>query len=302
MTGEPLHITGGSLRAQFLADCGMLCTSLRHRGAELIALPRSIDEYRAGGCTGIPLLHPWANRLRSHGYSTAGHTIDLRSCDVPTDRNGLPIHGVMQARRFTTTTSADRIEARFAFDQPELLAVFPWPHDIIIVARITDDGPGTTSLTIDTTVHNHDAGPMPIAFGWHPFLQLPGSPRAQWRLRLPPRQRHVLDERMLPTGTRTEEPADDAAIGARTYDDHYDLGTDRNFVIADEQRSITVAFDEHYPHAQIYLPGRGAPVEGEFVCIEPMIANVDALAAGTAPLVAPGERFTASFSITVRDS
>ena len=41
---------------------------------------------------------------------------------------------------------------------------------------------------------------MPVAFGFHPYLTLPGLDRRQWLVELPVTSRMVLDERMLPTG------------------------------------------------------------------------------------------------------
>jgi galactose mutarotase-like enzyme len=47
-----------------------------------------------------------------------------------------------------------------------------------------------------------------------------------------------------------------------------------------------------YPYAQVYVPP-----DAEFVCLEPMTAPTNALAAGTGSLVAPGDSFTATFAI-----
>ena len=46
---------------------------------------------------------------------------------------------------------------------------------------------------------------MPVAFGFHPYLRLPGAVRAAWELRLPPRRHLVLDLRGIPTGTGERE-------------------------------------------------------------------------------------------------
>ena len=48
---------------------------------------------------------------------------------------------------------------------------------------------------------------VPVAFGWHPYLQLPDTPRAQWTLQLPAREHLTLDDRGIPTGATTDEPA-----------------------------------------------------------------------------------------------
>ena len=103
---ERVDLRVGALVASFLPSCGMLGVSLRCDGREFVALARTIDEYRAGDTTGIPLLHPWANRLRSHTYAVGDRVIDLSGLDVPTDGNGLPLHGVLHGRPFVVDACA----------------------------------------------------------------------------------------------------------------------------------------------------------------------------------------------------
>ena len=40
----------------------------------------------------------------------------------------------------------------------------------------------------------------PVTFGYHPYLRLPGVPRAAWHVELPVVRRLELDERGIPTG------------------------------------------------------------------------------------------------------
>ena len=59
---------GGALEARFVPDANMLCHSLTHSGDELLHAGRGVEAYAARGKTmGIPLLHPWANRLVATG-------------------------------------------------------------------------------------------------------------------------------------------------------------------------------------------------------------------------------------------
>ena len=41
---------------------------------------------------------------------------------------------------------------------------------------------------------------MPVAFGYHPYLRLPGAPREAWEVTLPVRAHAELDDRGIPTG------------------------------------------------------------------------------------------------------
>ena len=125
--------------------------------------------------------------------------------------------------------------------------------------------------------------PVPVAFGWHPYLRLPGAPRATWRLLLPDRIHLELDDRGLPTGKATSEAAEADPVGDRTYDDLYALGL------------------RPRPGRPPARPGGGRPPPAgrlrrrlrprpgvrppgaEFVCLEPMTGPTAALAAGTTP-------------------
>ena len=87
----------GDVRAP---GAGMIGCSLTHRGEELLVQRGGLDAWRGTGKSfGLPLLHPWANRLRDHRYAVAGRAvaIDLEDGIVRADANGLPIHGALAA-------------------------------------------------------------------------------------------------------------------------------------------------------------------------------------------------------------
>src|SRR5258707_15622547 len=66
-------LAAGDLEAVFLPGHGMLGASLRHRGVELLRRVQDLAAAAAKGSTaGIPLLHPWANRLAGPGYRARG--------------------------------------------------------------------------------------------------------------------------------------------------------------------------------------------------------------------------------------
>jgi aldose 1-epimerase len=291
------HARRHALRAEFLLDAGMLGVSLRSDADELLAQPRSVDDYIAGGSTGMPLLHPYANRLSRHEFDAYGVHFDARG--TARDRNDLPIHGTMHGRPF----ELDEVHVHegqalcattFAFTAPELLRSFPFPHTIEIIVALRD-----ARLTVQTVVHNHGDRPMPVSFGWHPFFTLPSRPRADWVLRLPACRRHVLDDRLIPTGATVEQAEDRSPIGDRVYDDHFDLGADRVFEVSDADTTLRIELDDHYAHAQVYLPHPDWPLPGDFVCIEPMVASTNALVTEAAATVAPGDRYAATFTVTV---
>lgn len=291
-------LRAGDYEAVVVPELSMLVASLRWRGREHVALPGGLRAYRAGHTTGIPLLHPWANRLSRHSYSTRSDRVSLRGLPLHADANGLPIHGTMTARpgwdvvAVGSGETSARVEARFPFgDHPDLLASFPFPHDLGVEVRL-----GPRGLQVRTSVTPTGRSAVPISFGWHPYWRL-GSPRARWTLTRPPAMRLALDRRGIPTGRRIAAGGARAPLGVETtYDDLYALARLRTFVLADGTTAVRVAFDEGYPFAQVY-----SPPSAHFCAIEPMTAPTNALVTGDHPMVRPGATFRASFRASVVD-
>jgi aldose 1-epimerase len=263
----------------------MVCSSLTHRGDELLGRRKGLEEYARGGSTmGIPLLHPWANRLGGFSYSFAGVDVTIDPADVRLEEHGLPSHGLPAAVRGWETVEATDTRL-VAGRELRGLAAFPFDHRIEVAAELD-----RARLTIATTLTAFDS-PVPICFGHHPYLRLPGVPRAEWEITAPVRERLPLDDRLVPTGER--EPAGDldGPLGERTFDDAFTVGG-RRFALAGGGRRIEVAFERGYPFAQLFAPGTL-----DVVCFEPMTAPADGLRHGP-PAVAPGESFRAAFTVS----
>jgi aldose 1-epimerase len=279
-------LAAGALRAGFVPDLAMVGCSLRHDGEELLVLGSGLDAYGDRGATmGIPLLHPWANRLAGPLPADA---------PVHRDPNGLPIHGILpRALPFrVVTASATELVAEFdTHDHPEVLEVYRHPHTLTVTASLTE-----SALEIRTTLRAQGRRPAPVSFGYHPYLHLPGVPRPQWTVDIPARTRLVLDERMLPTGAREPVAIERAPLAGRTFDDSFtDLGSEPRFTVSGGGRTIAVEFVDGYAHAQVYAPGDGA-----LICFEPMTAPTNALATGDDLIwVQPGDTHTAAFRIVV---
>ena len=292
--GAEVTISSGPLDATFLPHLGMLGTSLRHRGEELLALPGGLDGYRAGNVTGLPLLAPWANRLGSRHYEVDGVVVDLDGLDLTTDERGLPIHGTMtaQADWEVVAVSQHSLTTRFDFGAHlNLLASFPFPHEVGIEVSVE-----ATTLRVATTLVPTGDRPVPVAFGYHPYLCLPNARRENVSLRLPARRHLELDERQLPTGRVRVEEMEDEPVGTRTFDDLYALADDRQLALTGGGRRLVVELGDGYGHAQVFTPPAA-----ESICLEPMTAPVNALIDGTYALVSPGSSFTARFSLRVED-
>jgi aldose 1-epimerase len=274
----------------------MLGASLRHRGVEILRRVQDLESSASRGSTaGIPLLHPWANRLPGPRYRAAGREVvlDLSSPFLHLDENGLPIHGVPWSRLqwALDRASRDRLAARLDWTRSDLLAIFPFPHRLEMAATLGPEG-----LTLETTLVAGPDAPVPVSFGFHPYVGLPELPRAQWRLRLPAMRRLVLDSHRIPTGEEEPFGPFDAALGELDLDDGLEVGGERpSLSLAGASRRITVEWLEGYRYAQVY-----APANGDCVALEPMTAPTGALASGRGlRVVEPGGRFRAAFRVRV---
>lgn len=167
------------LEAAFVPAAGMVGCSLSHRGEELLGQRGGLRTYVAERSTmGIPLLHPWANRVAKRHFRVDGREVDLWAHPGLTslDPHGLPIHGLLAAaggwrvERHMDAPHGPRLIASLDFAAHEdLMTVFQFPHQLRIEAGIEEH-----SVTIATTVRASGEEAVPIAFGYHPYFRLPG--------------------------------------------------------------------------------------------------------------------------------
>ena len=285
-------LAAGELEATFHPELGMVGSSLRHRGDELLGQRGGLERYAATGSTfGIPLLHPWANRLSGFRYGQV--RLDPERSPLRLDEHGLPIHGLLRPSPPWEVAEQDgaRLTARFAFDRAELLAAFPYPHELVVAVELTPQ-----ALSVRTTLCATGVIPVPVSFGYHPYLALPGVARESWHVEMPVTERATLDARGIPTGEVDPVALEPGPLGSQTFDDLFaDIAPGASFVLAGGGRRVEVLFEAGYPFAQVYAP------EGqEFICYEPMTAPTNALVSGDGlRLVEPGGEFGASFSIRV---
>jgi galactose mutarotase-like enzyme len=266
----------------------MVGSSLRVDGEELLGQRGGLEKYaRTGSTFGVPLLHPWANRLD-------------RQIDHPhvrRDPNGLPIHGLLNGwpQWEVVAEESTLLMAQFDFGaHDDLLAVFPYPHVVEVEVRSVDDG-----VQVTTRVQPTGEVAVPIAFGWHPYVTLPGVRREEWEISLPAKSRLLVDERQIPTGAvEAVDYPQPLRLGDCAFDDGYaGIEDGTRFAVSAVGRTIEVEFTSGYSHAQVY-----APAGEQLICFEPMTAPTNALATESRDglrTVEPGDSFEAVFRISV---
>lgn len=296
---EMLTITsaGGRTEAQFVPAVNMVCCSLMHDAVERLEQRRGLATYAAAGKTmGIPLLYPWANRLGRFGYRAAGREVTLDEADkrLPRDSEGLPIHGVVPSLlRWDVVDGrdSDTVEAGLVWTDAGLLELFPYPHEVRLRIGVADG-----ELTVATTVCANRGVAVPVSFGYHPYLRIPGASRETWDVQLAASRQLVLDERGIPTGEREPITQTRVKLAKESWDTGFDgLAMPARWCAQGGDTTMTVTFRAGYGFAQVF-----APVGQEFICFEPMTASSDALNSGDGlRVVPPGEEHRAEFTVTI---
>jgi aldose 1-epimerase len=288
-----IELKNGDLAATIDPSYGNNVRSLRLRGEEFLWTTER------GRLDGIPLLAPWANRIDGREYFANGKKYLLNPAldNLRFDANHLPIHGLLlfadawKIVRRDESSATTRLEF---WKNPDWMAQFPFAHAIEITHRLRGG-----SLEVETTIENLSAQPMPLSIGFHPYFQLPGSPRDEWSVHIAARRHVLLSAKLIPT--RETKPLDSPnpfPLRGQALDTVFDELTGDAFVIEGPRQRIEVQFGPKFPVAIIY-----APAGGSFVCIEPMSALTNAfnLDHANSPAylqrIAPGEIWREMFSI-----
>jgi len=305
-----LSCADSATETTFVPTLGMIGCSLRHHGAELLGQRGGLQTYAQRGSTmGIPLLHPWANRLSGLAYTVGGRSVrlDPQSPLLHRDANGLPMHGLLAAYRSwrIATRAADDDHAHlsavldFGADAA-LLAAFPFPHTLTLDVTLRG-----TELSIATTLQPSADVAVPASFGFHPYLQLPGVARANWHIEAPVRRRLRLDARGIPTGESEPVAIEPGALGDRTFDDAFtDLvrGVDGRARVElrdpGSRAGLSLWVDESYRYLQLFTGDPLPDVSRRSIAVEPMTCPPNAFRTGEDLVrLEPGESFVSAWGI-----
>jgi aldose 1-epimerase len=291
-----LQDPSSSLTASVVPLAGMVVTSLNDGEDEFLGQRRGLDAYITAGKTmGIPILYPWANRLSASKYGINGAVVSLTvgTGGVRSDEHGVPIHGVLAAYPGWLVTERSENSLKAVLDyggRPRLLASFPFPHVLTQQVTLTD-----RTLTIETTVMPTTAASVPLCFGYHPYLRIPGAPREEWLLQTPTMRHLPVDNWGIPTGASADWTGSTEPLKTTVYDDGFDQVPDGSvFALTGGDRRIEVKFEKGYPAAQLF-----APSNDDVVGIEPMAAPTDSLRRGNYRFAVAGKPEKARFSIKV---
>jgi aldose 1-epimerase len=257
----------------------------------------------------VPFLAPWANRLDDDAYWANGvkYLLNPDLGNVRRDNHQKPIHGLLNFSPAWTLLSV-HADARSAsatsriefWKHPEMMAQFPFAHDITMTYRLQNG-----EVEVETTLDNLSTEPLPVAIGFHPYFQLDDEPRDQWKVHLAARDHLVLSNLLIPTGEhKPVEFSDPHPLHASQLDDVFGnlvRGADgrAQFWVEGKKQRITVTYGPKYTVAVVY-----APAAREFICFEPMAAVTNGFNLAHAGVykelqsIPPGGQWKESFWIT----
>jgi aldose 1-epimerase len=270
-----LRDSGSGSQAKILASFGFNCYQFTalvdHEPVDVIWSEPGFElgDKRASG-SGIPLLFPFAGRLRGKSFVWHGREYPAEG----DDGRGNAIHGYVLGRPWRVTEQTDQeVTAEFhaSIDEPKLLEA--WPADFCITATYSLRG---TRLESDFLIENPDSHPLPFGFGIHPYFRVPlgGADSGPCRVRLPFQERWDMTD-MLPTGQRVpvEDPAafraglpfaemqfDDVFTGLEFQDGECVC----RIIDPDSARQLTLRFNDLFHECVVYNPPHR-----EAVCVEP---------------------------------
>ncbi len=279
---------------------------VRVNGHPIVMNPPPFAEWKQKQSqAGIPFLAPWANRLDGDAYWANGkrYLVNPAAVEIRRDHDGQPIHGLLlfasgwEVTALHADSQAAQVTSRLEFwKYPKWMAQFPFAHSIEMSHRLSDG-----VLEVRTTIENHSTDPMPLVIGFHPWYQIPETPRDRWKIHVPVREHYTLSEKVIPTGETTPVDLPDPtplAAGRQVDDVFGGVDTSSEFWLEGDGRKVSVRFGPKYPIAIVY-----APQSHDVVCFEPMTGLTDGFNLAHQGIykdlqsVPPGATWTESFWI-----
>ena len=279
-------------------DAGCVATSWRVNDREVLALPSPREEFlRSPRTGGVPLLYPYANRLRSDHFQVAGHNVDLSvDTKLKRDPTGLPIHGLLL--RWSdwnlNQPSSSRLEASIRWsDHASLMAAYPFAHTLRVSWEVARNS-SIATLTVTTVIEADQDQAVAIAFGWHPYISVANPSSAQ--IELPRRRPVALAASGLPILATPKSDwiaASTEAVG-QNQDSLFEIepsAGSTSIAIIDGSDRTEIRFEGGYNFLQVY-----SPTNAKFACAEPMTTATSALT-DMPTVIASGERAQAIFQM-----
>ncbi len=306
---ENISLNTGNVCANIALGIGNNLYALTINGKELLYFPYPIHEYSLNNkLAGNPLMHPWANRIKSSIYTWNDNSIDLSSYGqyLFYDTFQQPLHGLLlkSSQWKIIDRGAEFLVTQLLWNEKlPYYGAFPFEHTLTIIYTIHENG-----ITLLQRITNYSQHTMPISTGFHPYFIYDYKKRKEIKLNLGFTKYLVTDDQLIPTGDISAT----SVLLPRSKMSLNHLNLDHGFI--SQNQVITVEFPgytlfiegEGYPYWVVYTPNHHTK---PYLCIEPVTAPTNGFnlyqkfpTRFPIPQINPQESYEAKFSITMRNN
>lgn len=293
LTGQQFDIAAGDHEAT-VVEVGAGLRRYAHHGTD-VTVTYSEIEIAPKGC-GVVLV-PWPNRLRGGKYTFDGTAYQL---PLTEPLGGNATHGLGRWARWVLVRH-ERSAVTLALD------IVPQPGYLFQVrVEVTYALDAEHGLSVTAVARNTGTERAPFGAGFHPYLATHGHAISDVTVKVPARERVVLDEAKVPVGVQPvagtrydlrrgrrlgELRMDDGFTGVAT------LGGRSAVEVRTRSGGAQLWFDETFRYVQVFTPDTVAG-GGAGVAVEPMTCPADAFNSGTGLIILPpGEYWTGTWGI-----
>ncbi|PZS16178.1 MAG: hypothetical protein DLM57_11130 [Pseudonocardiales bacterium] len=294
LTGRQFTLAAGDHEAT-VVEVGAGLRRYAHRGVD-VTLTYGDDELPPKGCGAV--LVPWPNRLRGGRYTFDGGGYQLALTEPAA---GNAIHGLGRWARWVPV----RHEACAVTLALDIVPQTGWPFELRVEVTYRLDA--EQGLQVTAVAHNTGAVRAPFGAGFHPYLSTRGHEFGEVTVKVPARERIVVDESKVPVG---RQPVAGTPYDLRRGRRLRDLRMDDGFAglssaggrgaveVRTRSGGARAWFDDAFGFVQVFTPD---PVAGgpAGVAVEPMTCPADAFNSGTGLIILqPGGSWTGTWGIT----
>jgi aldose 1-epimerase len=293
LSGQQFDIAAGDHEAT-VVEVGAGLRRYAHHGVD-VTFTYSEIELPPKAC-GVVLV-PWPNRLRGGKYTFDGVGYQL---PLTEPLGGNAIHGLGRWARWVVVQHA-RSTVTLALD------IVPQPgYPFQVRVEVTYALHPEHGLSVTALARNIGTERAPFGAGFHPYLATHGHGIGEVTIKVPARERVVLDDAKVPVGVQPVSGTPyDLGRGRRLGDLRMDE-TFTGFATVAARSAVQVRtrsggaqvwFDQTFRYVQVFTPdlATGGPPG---VAVEPMTCPADAFNSGTSLIVlAPSQSWTGSWGI-----
>ncbi|MFN2518898.1 MAG: aldose 1-epimerase family protein [Jatrophihabitantaceae bacterium] len=293
LTGRQFSIAAGDHEAT-VVEVGAGLRRYAHRGVD-VTFTYGDGDLPPKGCGAV--LVPWPNRLRGGTYTFDDNTHQLALSEPAA---GNAIHGLGRWARWVPV----RHETSAVALALDIVPQPGWPFELRVEVTYALDA--EHGLEVTAVAHNTGALRAPFGAGFHPYLSTRGHALDEVTVKVPARERILVDEFKVPVGV---QPVNGTPYDLRRGRRLAGLRMDDGFAglsAADGRGAVEVRtstggaqlwFDEAFGFLQIFTPDAVAGGQPG-VAVEPMSCPADAFNSGTGLVVlAPEDSWAGSWGI-----